>query len=1339
MKGFIHAFVLLSFSLYCAAQDGDPTAAPTIKSFALDPDISGVASNSVNLFTGDVALPLSLVSLSGHNGLDVNVSISYNSNVKDKVGTWNLNAPTGILGLGWSMDIPRIVADHKQTGTRMDDTYYLIEGGTSNRLIRTTSGTDEGGSYYVYETKNFHFWKIKYYYDISEMYGSTSYGDGPNKWEIIKEDGTRYVYGDKNSGRNTLQYTVRWGNWIGNSAQTQGQSQLVHAWNLSEIVNLWGQKILFEYNNIEQFVGTSSGEKHTEASYLKKITGTDGKSVVFVYGDKHSSFYMEPHVEKAEPDAYQEVYERKYLDYIEVLNEDGHHLFNIDFNYRALDGGTPMAKMLLASIIHQGADGTTLPAIRFDYYQTGDTKGFLEKIMYPTGGSISYSYTETEIPRSNRKFTALAPSGYAEPQLYFGADYVVVAWRELGTGGTHETTGKDVKLYVYQWVGEWKEQFLETIENVKLNHEGDHKYYVDFKVVTEDRFFAVLSRASSSSDSYHLYIRFKDEGTRGVWESHTATLNLGAGDPSLLSGENFVTVGTFEDRSAVSHRYTFLGDAWRAETFNQSGGSHYYASANNYFISHNRAEDNDNGPRIHFHFLTDDRKWQSRSLLSSLVFPSADSSYWYASNSYAMVMASSNPEYIYRWDLTYTNFYRDDVLGAWVDESFVFPLPSGLIGLKEAGATTLGKAVRFDGTQWINSPNFSAYAQSRVSFGDDYVIWTVDDRDRPVVGYLRTFNPNALAWSNTNLTYTPNSALFGNMTGSNPVKAGSGFFSFSDKIYFRKPGGMWLPDYQLTVPTGGTLAANSLRIGSKDYFIYRYGVDYINTNVVQFVKNGAIGSADYSISGNYFFFGGQRNGMQDFVKGKTIATYHTGSINDATSLSLYRLIDEQATGVLVDFPVSLISVNDGLENRYTSFEYNSTTATFDATGSIAYYNEVTTVPGSDSPATRPYGYTKSFFFNGLTSSELGVAYQPVDFRWNGLLYEQQVFESSTQDPVAVTRSAYATFSRNLLNDESSKVESAYYIRPQYEISLVDGMETKTEYESFDLNSGLIKSIFVRRGTGPAMRSEVKYWWEIYDNGSSPRSRNLLTPVVQTKKTVNNETTEIAATRWKDWMCDACPNGLAPGPFESYVWRRNAEVEFSAWGETDPVDGSLWKLVGGNALNPKGQPVVSHDVSLIRNSTLWHPTLSLVIARVSNANADEVLYEGFEDYTSNYSTDVKTGLKSSQIAYNVVLPSPGTYTLTYWSKSDADWILNVSTISSNTTIGGVGTLIDEVRLHPQQARMVTYAYDDYGNVISVCDENNRITYTEYDEFNRVRVVRDSDRDIREYNEYNFGVD
>src|SRR5690606_2831032 len=120
-------------------------------------------------------------------------------------------------------------------------------------LVRTVSGSDAGGSYYVYETKNYQFWRIKYYYDISEINGSTSYGNGPNKWEITKEDGTKYIYGDKNSGRNTLQYTVRWKNWIGSSAQLDGQSQLVHAWNLSEIVSLWNNRITFEYDNVEQF------------------------------------------------------------------------------------------------------------------------------------------------------------------------------------------------------------------------------------------------------------------------------------------------------------------------------------------------------------------------------------------------------------------------------------------------------------------------------------------------------------------------------------------------------------------------------------------------------------------------------------------------------------------------------------------------------------------------------------------------------------------------------------------------------------------------------------------------------------------------------------------------------------------------------------------------------------------------------------------------------------------------------------------------------------------------------------------------------------------------------
>jgi large repetitive protein len=589
------------------AQDA-PTAAPEVKGFSLSPDNVGAAANSVNLYTGDLHLPINLVSLPGRNGLDVNVSIAYSSNVQNQVDTWNLEAPTGILGLGWNMDIPKIVVDTKQTGTREDDNYYLIEGGSSNKLIRTTSGSDATGGYFVYETKNYQFWKIKFYYDITEAIGSSIY-NWPNKWEIIKENGFKYIYGDKNSGRRTLQYIVRWENWIGNSSQTTGQSQMVSAWNLSEIVNLQGEKVLFEYDNEEQYVGNASGQKHTEASYLKQITDPIGRKVQFVYLPKLSSYYMEPHTEQAEPDAYQEVYEKKYLDHIDVIRETGVKQLFVNFQYGSINSGTNTAKMLLSRIEQRNAVGNALPGTSFDYYTATDAngyKGFLQKITYPTGGTTSYKYKMDGnfLGHSMRNLNIPAhaidpdgPYGYAEPLLWFGQDYVVVTWRALGSGGSHLTGASTVKIYVYQWVGEWKKSFLQTITGVTATFDGvdfngnpvplDASHYENFQVVLEDNFFAVLQ-------GNNLFIWNKKESARGDWIGYTRTNDYGAGKPTLMSGNNFVAVGSYQDDSThPCHLYTFQGDKpgyylvenWKDNILNQTIGDHFYTSANNYFIS----------------------------------------------------------------------------------------------------------------------------------------------------------------------------------------------------------------------------------------------------------------------------------------------------------------------------------------------------------------------------------------------------------------------------------------------------------------------------------------------------------------------------------------------------------------------------------------------------------------------------------------------------------------------------------------------------------------------------------------------------------------------------------
>src|SRR2546426_166894 len=93
------------------AQEGAQSA-PIIDPFSISQDNLGAISNSVNLFTGDISMPLSLVSIPGRDGIGINVSAFYSSsNIENLVGMWNLDAPTGILGLGWSLPGSQIIVD----------------------------------------------------------------------------------------------------------------------------------------------------------------------------------------------------------------------------------------------------------------------------------------------------------------------------------------------------------------------------------------------------------------------------------------------------------------------------------------------------------------------------------------------------------------------------------------------------------------------------------------------------------------------------------------------------------------------------------------------------------------------------------------------------------------------------------------------------------------------------------------------------------------------------------------------------------------------------------------------------------------------------------------------------------------------------------------------------------------------------------------------------------------------------------------------------------------------------------------------------------------------------
>ncbi|HSU28157.1 MAG TPA: DUF5977 domain-containing protein [Chitinophagaceae bacterium] len=113
-----------------------------------------------------------------------------------------------------------------------------------------------------------------------------------------------------------------------------------------------------------------------------------------------------------------------------------------------------------------------------------------------------------------------------------------------------------------------------------------------------------------------------------------------------------------------------------------------------------------------------------------------------------------------------------------------------------------------------------------------------------------------------------------------------------------------------------------------------------------------------------------------------------------------------------------------------------------------------------------------------------------------------------------------------------------------------------------------------------------------------------------------------------------------------------------------------------------------------------------------------------------------------------------HTLSYWATGGTGSVSTGSTLvksgptingftyyeydiaqgTSTINVNGLAT-IDELRIYPKNARMRTSTYDVVLGKTSDCDENNRITYYEYDNLGRQRFIKDESKNILKMFEYN----
>ncbi len=1159
-KRLLIGIAFLYISTHAVAQD-EATAAPAVKTFALESDIMGAASNSVNLFTGNVTFPVNLIALPGHNNLNASVSMSYNSSVRQQAGTWNRESATGITGLGWSLEMPKIVADYKQTGAKEDDEYYLLQNGSSNKLIRTNAAYDNeaGAHYYEYATRNYQFWKIRYYYDNYEVKGN-GFSGGVNKWVITTDDGTKYIYGDQYSGRNTVQYMVRWSNWMGNSAQINGQSRLAFEWNLSQIVNVWNEKVTYEYEQVEQYVGSTAGQKHTEASYVKQITDVYGRKVQFFYNEKDAKFYVEPHTERAEPDAYQEQYEKKYLDHIDVVQEDGSKLLSVHLTYSTLIGNSGLDKMLLTGITQRSGNGKTQPGMSFTYYTDNSAlRGFIQKVTYPAGGTVTYSYTGKTIPRSNRELVINAPAGYAEPKIYQGEDYVAVVWRQLGSGDSHDGSFKDLKLYVYTWVGEWKEQYIGPVGSVELTEAGAFQDYKNFQVAMQKDFFAVLTRMGSGASN--CYIVYRNQANRGEWTAYPVlnTMIGYVGLTTMVSGTNYIGLAPqiVTDGTNPGILFTYTGDGFTQTSLNLPYGNYNYGGTNNYFICHGSYEQTfayDN--QLYFYYLTEDRKWVAKNL-DDVKFSSANRSFWYASNSMAVVMAQGNPEYPYLWDFSYNMFFRDETnvdggptFGQVSDLAPVYIENNSMVGM-------FGHLARYDGWNWYSvfADCQASFSENYYSYGDDYVVRPrYSLSDGWYRGGIMAFDPNQLAWQ-------PDVALNGTNAGQDVANAGNDYYYYGNGYYYKKTNGTWEKKVTYSLPIHRTF----IPVGGNPRFDVIVGINPFDIQKVVIFKNGEITER---------YLGGQRliDKTRKFVShgvgSETIVSFPNTYANhvDARSLRLNRLVNDDIAGQQVDYPVAYVTVNDGIQDRYVSYKYEISTAYFDPSGNSAQYNEVSIVPGSSNPDDHPYGYTKYFFNNGYSGPENG--YPVLSTYWQGMPYETRVYDNNDQ-LISSDKTDYTIYSKNILNGDGNLVYTSHFVRPTGTITTKDGITTSTS-NTYDLNTGLVRESTMQdyNSKQNQFKTTYKYFWEQYDPA---RAMNILSPVIQTRKSVSTASgelvTDVMAVTWKSWN-----NVYAP--HKTYQWKRtgSADFDFSSWSGTGEPTAGWLKLIQIDLVDALGNPI-----------------------------------------------------------------------------------------------------------------------------------------------------------------------
>ena len=234
-------------------------------------------------------------------------------------------------------------------------------------------------------------------------------------------------------------------------------------------------------------------------------------------------------------------------------------------------------------------------------------------------------------------------------------------------------------------------------------------------------------------------------------------------------------------------------------------------------------------------------------------------------------------------------------------------------------------------------------------------------------------------------------------------------------------------------------------------------------------------------------------------------------------------------------------------------------------------------------------------------------------------------------------------------------------------------------------------------------------------------KNMLNTLLEEEVYVNSEFTSRNRINFKLWDAD-----------KKIIKPQSIQIETAGYPNENRIEFEKYSNSGNILQQSKTKGA--------KTAYKWGYNNQYPILEIQNALETEFFYEDFEGNGTILSTP-GTRAQSGQGGYSGIinlvnyfnpLTNGKSYKLAYNSYDGTKW----NYIELDYTGQSISGIIDNIRIYPKDAQMTTFTYAPLIGMTSQTDPRGQTTYYEYDEFQRLKNVKDQNGNIIKNNVYHY---